>query len=118
MTAIEQSTAKMNTTHSHRSTKPGTDEMFFHLRNVDVEYPNGRFVEDVTAFIRRDKDGQSYVSFAERDIRDQFCRSRGRTVSRRKWFQNKRVKLDDRGRNYETVLAKYYEAVGADKAAA
>jgi hypothetical protein len=84
--------------HPHRSPDREANERFVHLREVDFPSRNGRVIGDVTAFIRTSRPhggtpGVEYVSFAECDARDQFCRKTGRVVARRKWFQNKSVPL-------------------------
>lgn len=94
-------------------------ERVLHLRDVNMQYDNGRTVKNVTAFVRR-IDGVDYVSFAENDERDQFSRRVGRTVARRKWFQNKRVPLKKitladgqatkDARLYDAVYATYMES--------
>jgi hypothetical protein len=99
-------------TYPTRSPDREANERFVHLRNCNNSYPNGRMVDNVTAFIRT-IDGVDYVSFAETDIRDQFCRKTGRVVARRKWFNGKRVLLVPGGnaqedRLYERALDTYY----------
>lgn len=81
-------TTKKKFTGRVRTSKP---ERYHHLRNVEIEYDNGRTVTNVTAFIRQDDSGQWCASFAECDSRDHFDRRRGRCVARRKWFQGNRV---------------------------
>lgn len=99
----------MSNNHPTRSTNRERDERFFHLRNVNVHYDDGRCVRDVTAFTRRAEDGTTYVSFAECDERDQFNRKRGRTVARRKWFSGKRYAMPIVGEkpSYDLVLNAY-----------
>lgn len=91
--------------HPTRSTNRDADERFFHFRNVNVVYDNGREVRDVTAFIRRLPDGTYAAAFAECDVRDAFCRTRGRTVARRKWFAGKRDHTFADRPTYEQLLA-------------
>ena len=91
---------------SHRSTK--ADERYYHHK-YQVQPVTGvkdkRSLSAVTAFARQDKDGIWYVAHAECDSRDQFCRRVGRNVARRKWFNGKRVPLEEI--NYESALAEY-----------
>jgi hypothetical protein len=106
--------------HPHRSPDREANERFVHLRDnkqnrEGMEYKRGRHVSDVTAFIRT-ANGVDYVSFAECDSRDQFCRKTGRVVARRKWFNEKRVPLreievvlGEKPSLYEAVLETYYE---------
>lgn len=90
----------------HRSTT--TFERYYHMRDLDVTYDNrDRVVTDATFFVRQDKDGKYYLSVAECDSRDQFCRKRGRTIARRKWFQGRRIPIAEEGINFETILYKY-----------
>lgn len=77
--------------HPHRSTT--TPEFFFHLRGVKIPRSRGRFVSDVTAFARPGHlPGTMVVTFAECDSRDQFNRRAGRTVARRKWFNDSGIR--------------------------
>lgn len=82
----------------HRSTNREANERFVHFQPHSPGHGFGinedRNISHVTAFIRT-KDGVDYVSFAECDARDQFNRRRGRTIARRKWFDGKRVVLQD-----------------------
>jgi hypothetical protein len=91
-------------THPTRSTNRDADERFFHFRNVNMAYENGRTVRDVTAFIRRLPDGTYAAAYAECDERDAFCRTRGRTVARRKWFAGKRTATFAERPSYEELL--------------
>jgi hypothetical protein len=98
----------MSTKHPHRSTK--VKETYHHARNVSVlvfgDKPGDtRVVDNATAFIRPDKSGQLYASFAECDSRDQFNRKVGRTVARRKWFAGNRVAVA--GDDFPTVFASW-----------
>lgn len=107
-----------------RSPNREANERFVHLRNCNNDYPNGRMVNNVTAFIRT-KDGVDYVSFAECDSRDQFCRQRGRVVARRKWFRDKRVPLttegivnnmvNEKSSLYDRCLDTYYDTTGGGR---
>lgn len=81
-------TKQTKPTERRRTTKP---ERYHHLRDIELQYQNGREVAHVTAFIREDNEGKLCASFAECDARDQFDRKRGRVVARRKWFNNDRV---------------------------
>jgi hypothetical protein len=101
--------------HPHRSPDREANERFVHLRNVDNLTPGRkRVVRNVTAFVRT-INGVDYVSFAECDSRDQFCRKTGRVVARRKWFNEKRYPLreievvpGEKPSLYEAVLETYY----------
>lgn len=103
-----------------RSPNREANERFVHLRNVNLVLPNKRTVKHVTAFIRTNE-GADFVSFAENDARDQFCKRTGRTVARRKWFVGKRVPLlrvenvdglaNEPASLYETCLDTYYQSV-------
>ena len=111
-----------------RSPDREANERFVHLRNLPypgegVGLKGDRTVTNVTAFVRN-IDGTEYVSFAECDSRDQFCRRTGRVIARRKWFNEKRTPLlegtrggTDPGGNsstlYDRVLDTYYETSGA-----
>jgi hypothetical protein len=83
---------KEKVVHPTRSPDREANERFVHLRNKFIETGSGRHVRNVTAFVRT-IDGVEYVSFAECDERDQFCRRTGRVIARRKWFQGKRTRL-------------------------
>lgn len=101
-----------------KSTNFDANERFIHLRNVNMAYENGRVVKDVTAFVRV-VNGKDFVSFAECDDRDQFCKAAGRNVARRKFFQGKRQPLitietvsdntSQRAKLYEEVSKTYTE---------
>lgn len=95
--------------HPTRSTNREADERFFHLNVGDVEAngDTGRVVSRVTAFSRV-KDGVTYVSFAECDVRDQFDRRVGRNVARRKWFAGKRYKTSTKP-GYEELARQWQE---------
>jgi hypothetical protein len=98
----------MSIKHPHRSTK--VKETYHHLRDVSVlvfgDKPGAtRVVTSATAFIRPDKNGQLYASFAECDSRDQFNRKVGRNVARRKWFAGSKVAVN--GDDYPTVFASW-----------
>lgn len=98
--------------HPTRSTDREADERFFHFKNVDQPFENGRVVGNVTCFTRRDKvTGKAYASFAECDERDQFNKRTGRTVARRKWFSSpeKRMEVDDANLNYEKLFGLWLE---------
>lgn len=88
---IAAQTPKPKPQHKHISTT--TPERYFHIRSFAVagKPSNPRGVQAITAFARQDKDGKWYISQAECDYRDQFCRKTGRTVARRKWFAGKRT---------------------------
>lgn len=93
--------------HPHRSPDKDADEQFYHLRDVNQTYTNGRTVAHATAFVRKGADGLYAVAIAECDERDQFDRRRGRTVARRKWFQGKVLgRFTDRP-DYAAVRAAY-----------
>jgi hypothetical protein len=98
--------------HPTRSPDREADERFFHFKDVDLEMSNGRQVGNVTCFTRRDKvSGQHYASFAECDMRDQFCKRSGRTVARRKWFRSpeKRLLVPEGCLNYESLRKQWTE---------
>jgi hypothetical protein len=86
-------------TRPHKSTT--TPEAFHHSR-ASFDADHGRKVQARTAFVRQDRDGQWYVSYAECDERDQFCKKAGRQVARRKWFDGKRVQTT--GPSYEEAF--------------
>lgn len=102
--------AVIQITRPSRSPDREADERFFHFKNVDQPFENGRVVGNVTCFTRRDKvSGQAYASFAECDERDQFNKRTGRTVARRKWFAapQKRMFIEDSELSYEGLLNKW-----------
>lgn len=105
--AVTAALAPATKNHPTRSTDKERDERYYHFRNVEMDYDNGREVRDVTAFVRKDHDDKYYVAYAECDARDGFCRRTGRTVARRKWFAKKRRVVDPAGVNYETLLHKW-----------
>lgn len=100
-----KNTVRHSENYPTRSPDREANERFVHLRklNIEIQSTVPRLVNNVTAFIRTDKDGQTYVSFAECDARDQFCRRTGRTIARRKWFQKNRVLLEEAETLYEAV---------------
>lgn len=77
--------------HPHKSTT--TPEKFFHFPDLqlwaDVVHDNSRKYtpKAATAFCRKVQD-RWLVSFAFCHPNDQFSRARGRTLSRRKFFQS------------------------------
>lgn len=93
-----EATRATKVAHPHKSTT--TPELYFHKtwKNEVLNIPTGnsegeRSIQAVTAFAR--KVGEDwYVSYAECDWRDQFCKATGRTVARRKWFAGKKDKLE------------------------
>lgn len=93
--------------HPYKSTKVA--EKYFHLKLPDgkgfLPSNSERVVQAVTGFARQMPDGSWMASFAECDSRDQFCRSTGRNVARRKWFHGKRIAVADS--SYEAVMGRY-----------
>lgn len=98
--------------HPHRSTT--VEEHFFHKRGVLFVQRSDRIykpVQALTCFVRP-IDGVYYASYAECDVRDQFNRSRGRTVARRKWFAGKREVVASP--TYEAAFSTYGDAFADD----
>lgn len=102
--------------HPHKSTTQ--QEEFYHKvwdNNSCCDIPGDdgevkRSIQAVTAFAR--KMGEDwYVSYAECDWRDQFCKATGRVVARRKWFAGKNdlihISNQERQPSYEAVFLPY-----------
>lgn len=83
-----------------RTSKP---ESYHHLKNVEIEYDNGRVATHVTAIMREGDDGKMYAAFSECSSRDQFCYRTGRSIARRKWFNGDRVEIPSR--KFEDVFS-------------
>lgn len=88
--------------HPTRSTNREADERFFHINTGELPVGRGRTVQRITAFTRTTPGG-TFVSFAECDSRDQFCKKVGRNVARRKWFAGKRYPIRNKP-SYEAVV--------------
>lgn len=91
----------------YRSTT--ADERYYHFR-FENQPQTGvakkiRSLSAVTAFARQDKEGNWFVSYAECDSRDQFCRRTGRNVARRKWFAGKRSSISEP--SFDNCLGSY-----------
>lgn len=86
----------------HKSTTH--NERFYHV-NIDVGAGNMRLLESkrATVFFREESDGTINASIALCHDSDQFNRRVGRSVSRRKYFQGKRRKVEEM--SYEVAEA-------------
>lgn len=78
----------------HKSTTH--DERFYHVK---IPLNNGAVhllqEKRATVFFRKESDGTVHASLALCHDNDQFNRRLGRTVSRRKYFQGKRHKVEE-----------------------
>jgi len=72
----------------YKSTKEGVEEHYFHIRvpvEVDGEVVSHKSVG--TVFMRREHpDAPMFASVARVSKGDNFSRSQGRSIARRKWF--------------------------------
>lgn len=71
--------------HTHKSTKEGVMELYFHIREPHVSKKGKRF-KAATVFARNAPDGLWYMSIARCSEEDNFSKATGRSVARRKWF--------------------------------
>lgn len=80
--------------NAHKSTTH--KEFFFHIKN-EAELEQGRWINTYkagTVFIREEHPGEWRASVARCSVNDNFCKRTGRSVSRRKYFQDKIVDVD------------------------
>lgn len=76
----------------HKSTTH--DERFYHVKVVQIGYDVSGD-KRATVFFRKESDGTINASVALCHEKDQFSRRLGRAVSRRKYFQGKRHKVEE-----------------------
>lgn len=97
----------------HKSTKPGVEEMYFHIREGHVD-KKAKAYQAATVFARQEA-GRSgwHLSVARCSVGDQFSRSVGRNVSRKRYFRTR-----DTTKVYDAVLTQkptYEDAVAVYK---
>lgn len=92
--------------HTHKSTKEGVTELYFHIREPHTSKKGKKF-KAATAFARDEGDGLWRMSVARCSEEDNFCRASGRSIARRKYMQGGWVNNMDVKPDYDTVVALY-----------
>lgn len=79
-------TEELRKERPHKSTTH--EEMYFHIK--EQSFLDGRLVQAATVFARKEDNGYWYCSVARCSLGDQFSRTVGRNVARRRYFQTGR----------------------------